>query len=309
MKGQKLKILFLVLVLIFVLTNTALAGFGISPAQIQADRLAPGTHYEENFILSRGQPTEDLIAKVSFDFPNDPEVVNWISVEPDTTISLPKGEQRVPLIVKIDVPNNAEYKDYSGFMRLGVAPTEAVQKQGVAISLGAKVSIDLKVTKIKIIEFKVRNLRIPSSEEGIHFWKIFFPGKINLVMNVENTGNVKAAPLKAEIEIYNLTQKNLLFKGEDKTLSELKPFEKKDVKAGFRHKLKPGQYWSTVRVYSDKDKVAIEDKMILTITEMEISNREWLILGGGILGIFVFILALIFIILKLKKRIKNIFKK
>ncbi len=306
--GKTLGILIIFLFLAFAWTSTVQAGFGISPATIEAPNLGQGTHFEQKFVLSRGQPTEDLVANVSFEFPNTPEAVKWFSVTPATSISLPEGEQRVEMFVKIDVPKDAQYKNYVGFMRVGVGPAETGSPQGVAISLGARIEINLNVTEIKIISFTIRDLRIPASEEGFHWWKIFLPGKINFVMNVENTGNVKAAPLKATIEVYDPQWKNLIYQKEDKSLEELEPFQKKDIAAGFWHKLAPGQYWSIIKVFKDEKEILREEKIFITIEQMTMSTKDWLLLGGAVLGIIILITSAILIYFK-RKEILKFFKK
>lgn len=304
--GKTLKILVIILFLTLAWVNTAQAGFGISPAQIQASNLAPGTHYEKNFNLSRGQPTEDWVANISFEFPDTPEVVKWISVEPKGEIPLPKGEQRVPLVVKIDVPKDAAYRDYNGFMRIGVGPVVEKQTGGVAISLGARIDISLNVTRVQIIDFKVRNPTIPSAEEGFHWWKINLPGKINLKIDVENTGNVKAAPYKVEIDVYDsYLWRSILYHGENESLKKLEPFEKKEITVGFWQKLKPGHYWSIVKVFKNDEEILIEEKLPVTITPMEMSKKDWLVLIGTVLGSLILLIS---IILK-RKILVRFFKK
>ncbi|MFH1648111.1 MAG: hypothetical protein ABIA11_00045 [Patescibacteria group bacterium] len=271
----------------FAWADIAQAGFGISPAQIQAHQLAPGSHYEQRFILSRGQPTEDLVANISFEFPNYLEVLDWITIDPGDKILLPEGQQRVPMYVKIDVPKGAEYKTYLGSMRVGVSASEALQGQGVSISLGAKIDVSLMVTEIQIIEFKIKGFEIPPAEEGFNWWKIKLPGKVELLIDIENAGNVKAAPNRAEIEIYDLDKENLLYKGEDKSLEKIDSFDRKKIVASFKHRLEPGQYWTTFRVFKNEEELLKEDTVILTVTEMEMSTKDWLSLVGMILLIII----------------------
>jgi len=305
---QTLKIWVIVLLSALAWVNIAQAGFGISPSQIKNYRLYPGAYYEKLFILSRGQPTEDLIARISVDFPNDPEVEKWFTIEPETIIPLPKGEQRVAMTVKINVPEDAEYKSYSGYLHVGTAPAEAVEKPGIAVALGARIDVDLTVTKIEIIDYKIRKLDIPYSEEGFHWWRIKLPGKIKFLMTIENIGNVDATPAKVEIEVYDLDWKNLLYQGEDKSLEKVKPFDTKEIAAEFWHELKPGQYIGNFKIFKNEEEILKEGKFALNVTPMEMSRKDWLILGGVILGTLIFIGIIILVILK-RKKIIHFFKK
>jgi hypothetical protein len=218
------RVLFLAIFITLFWATTAGAGFGISPPYVINDRLYPGAHYEQKIVLSRGDPNEDLKAEITIDAP---EIENWFSFVPGKEFLLPKGQQQVAMTVSVDVPKDAKYKNYKGYIYVKTAPVEEEKKAGVAILLGARIDVDLTVTELKIIDFKIRDLRIPNSEEGFYWWKIKLPGKIKFLMNVENIGNTEAAPDKVEIEIYDLSWNNLLYKGEDKSLKKIKPFEKK----------------------------------------------------------------------------------
>jgi hypothetical protein len=273
-------VLAIILVILFS-ANVVFAGFGISPPYVISDRLYPGAHFEQKIVLSRGDPKEDLKAKITIDAP---EIESWFSFEPGKEFLLPKGSQQVVMMVKVDVPRDAEYKNYKGYIYVRTAPAKEEKKAGIAILLGARVDIDLTVTEFKIIDFKIRNLRIPDSEEGFHWWKVELPGKIKFLMNVENIGNVEAAPNRVAIEIYDLTLKNLLYQGENKSLKNLEPFKRKDVVAEFFHRLKPGQYWSMVKVFKDEEGILREEKILLTVTPMEMSRKDWVVVAGIILG-------------------------
>ncbi|MFQ6083622.1 MAG: hypothetical protein ACE5WD_09695 [Candidatus Aminicenantia bacterium] len=272
------------------------AGFGISPSHIQNQLLYPGASFETRIILSRGQPTEDLRAEISIDAP---EVEDWITINPGTEFLLPKGEQRVPMFVNIDIPEDAEYKNYKGYIYVKTVPVEAEKRGGVAIALGARLDLDLTVTEIEIIDFIIRNLRIQSSEEGFHWWKIALPTKIKLLMNVENTGNVEAAPNRVKIEIWDLNWKDLIAESVDSSLAKVKPFEKKEVTAVFPLELGPGDYWTKISVFKDEKEMLREGKLPLKITPFEMSRQDWAIVAA-IIAITVLIIVLLIIIIRRK---------
>ena len=294
------KSVFVLILILFILFNadTVFAGFGVSPPYVIGDRLYPGAHFEQEIVLSRGDPNEDLEAKITV---NSPEVEDWFDFKPGKEFLLPKGQQQVSMIVKVDVPEDADYKNYEGYIYIKTSPVAGEGKPGVSIALGARIDIDLTVTELKIIDFKIRNLRIPDSEEAFHWWKIKLLGKIKFLMNLENIGNIEATPNRVEIEIYDLAWKNLLYQGEDKSLRKIEPFQREDIMAEFKNELKPGQYWGIVKIFKNQEEILREEKILLTIVPMEMSKRDWMIVAGIILGILIIIGIIIFIIWRRKK--------
>src|SRR5271156_6226275 len=86
-------------------------GFGITPPYVTNDQLTQNSHYEQTILLVRGNPTEDLQAKVSI---NVPGADGWISIDRGTQFVLPAGTQQEPMIVSVNVPSNAKLGNYSG---------------------------------------------------------------------------------------------------------------------------------------------------------------------------------------------------
>jgi hypothetical protein len=256
-------IAFLVFCFLLLVANIVQAGFGISPPLVKSDRLIPGSHYEQKILLLRSDPDEDLKAEIAVDAP---EIENWISIEPGKEFILLKGELQVPMFVKVDVPKDAEFKNYKGYIRVRTSSVEAEEKGGVAIALGARIDIDLTVVKEEIFDFLVRQISIPNLEEGLELWRFHFPGKIKVLMLIENKGNVKIAPSKVTLDVYDLTRKNLLQSIEDKTLKKIEPFETKEILAEFSTKLSVGQYYAEIKIFKGEE-ISKEGQTIFTIFE------------------------------------------
>jgi len=280
--------LFLAVVLVLILAwgNSVQAGFGISPPAVKSDRLVPGSYYEQKILLLRSEANEDLKAEVAIDAP---EIEKWITLDPGKEFILPKGELRVPLFVKINVPKDAEFKNYKGYLRIRTSAVEAEGKGGVAIALGVRADIDLTVVKEEIFDFLVRNISIPNLEEGLKFWKFYFPPKIKVVMLIENKGNMKIAPSKVTIDVYDLTRKKLLQSAEDKTLKKIEPFKTEEILAEFSTKLGVGQYYAEIKIFK-REEISKEGATIFTILEKGTLTEEtykifglslwtWLIIG------------------------------
>jgi len=97
--------LFLILVL---LPECAFASFGITPPYVRNTSLTRNTTYEQQILLVRGDPDVPLKALVTVDAP---EIASWIEVVEGTSIPMPRGEQKVPMTVRVRVPSDAEFKD------------------------------------------------------------------------------------------------------------------------------------------------------------------------------------------------------
>jgi hypothetical protein len=190
------------------LAPVAEAGFGITPPYVRNTSLIRNSTYEQQILLVRGDPNTAQKAEVTIDAP---EIQDWITIVEGSNISLPKGEQKVPMTVRVTVPEDAEFKDYTGAIRIRTVPDDGQVAEGaVSISLGARVDIELSVIDKEIKDFRVRKVSIGELNEGHKFWWLFFPGKIRFETMLENIGNVDVSPSQVEIKMYERTGTVLL---------------------------------------------------------------------------------------------------
>lgn len=297
------KILLLLLFLFGLgLGKFALAGFGISPPYIKNDHIIPGSTFEQTITLLRSSAEEDLQAEVLIDAP---EVEPWIKVDKGLKFIMPKGELRVPMKVKVSVPKGADVGRYQGHMNVKVSPVTENNQPGVSVALGARIEIDLTLTNESLSDFIMRLVTIPDLEELTPPWnwkyiKWFFY-RIKVAMNVENTGNTKVAPTKVLLDIYDLTERNLLESTYDKSLSKVDPFSMKEITASFPTNLKAGQYWGKVKVYKG-DQVINTYKLAFTIHPAGALGGKTLGNWPKIIFTALAVLALIFIFLFFRYR-------
>ncbi|MEY2664981.1 MAG: hypothetical protein RLZZ480_86 [Candidatus Parcubacteria bacterium] len=257
---------FLIVLPVFFLTvgvNFAHAGFGITPPYVKNTSLTRNSVYEQQILLVRGDPNEAQIAEVEVDAP---EIASWIQVVQGDRIPLPKGEQKVPMTVKVTVPDDAEFKTYTGSIRIRTVPDSGQVTPGaVSISLGALVDIELTVIDKEIKDFRVRKVSIGELNEGHKFWWLFFPGKVKAEMLIENTGNIDVAPSKVDLRIYERTGTVLLEETKNiGKINKIKPFGTDTVTAEIPTRLPAGSYVAKYRIYND-DEVKQEGDMSLTI--------------------------------------------
>jgi hypothetical protein len=239
------------------------AGFGITPPYVKNTSLVRNSTYEQQILLVRGEPNAAQKAEITIDAP---EIESWITIVEGNEISLPRGEQKVPMTVRVTVPKDAEFKTYEGAIRIRTVPDDGQVAEGaVSISLGALVDIELSVIDKEIKDFRVRKVAVGELNEGHKLAWLFFPGKIRFDMLVENIGNVDVAPSKVDLRIYERTG-NLLVE-ETKNVGrvkKIKPYATETVTAEVPTRLPAGSYIARYRVYNG-DEVKQEGDMSLSI--------------------------------------------
>lgn len=239
------------------------AGFGITPPYVRNSSLTRNAIYEQQILLVRGDPISPQTAEISIDAP---ELEGWLEVVEGSSFELPTGIQKVPMTVRVRVPADAEFKDYTGAIRIRTVPADgAIAKGSVNISLGARVDIDLSVIDKKIEDFRVRKISVADVNEGSKFAWLFFPGKIRFDMLIENTGNVDIAPSEVEFKIYDKTGTTQL---EEVTnigkIDTVTPYDTDTVTAELPTRLPAGGYIARYRIYNG-DELKQEGDLSLNI--------------------------------------------
>ena len=259
-------LVFLLLIPVFFLSvgvPFAEASFGITPPYVKNTSLIRNSTYEQQILLVRGDPNVELVAEVTIDAP---EIANWIQIVEGNRISLPKGEQKVPMTVRVTVPEEAEFKNYTGSIRIRTLPADGQVTPGaVSISLGALVDIDLSVIDKEIEDFRVRKISIGELNAGHKFAWLFFPGKARVEMMIENIGNVEVAPSKVDLRIYERTGTVLLEETKHVgKITKIKPYGTDTVTAEIPTRLPAGSYVARYRIYNGEE-VKQEGDVSLTI--------------------------------------------
>lgn len=255
--------LIIVCLVMIVGIDIAHAGFGITPPYVRNTSLTRNSVYEQQILLVRGDPTSDLRAEITVDAP---EIEEWIEIVEGVDIPLPEGEQKVPMTVRVTVPDDVDYGQYTGKIRIRTLPSaENLQRGAVNISLGAQVDIDLIIIDKEIKDFRVRKISVSDLNEGHKFWWLYFPGKVNFKMAIENVGNVDVAPSKVIFKLYDRTGTVLLEEIENTNrLKKVKPFATDEMIAELPTRLPAGSYIARYAVYND-DNIKQEGELNLTI--------------------------------------------
>lgn len=257
------KLLLFSLLLFFMLGDIAHAGFGITPPYVRNTSLVRNSTYEQQILLVRGNPDVPLVAQVTIDAP---EIQDWIEIVQGNPVPMPKGEQKVPMTVRVKVPSDAEFKNYQGKIRIRTAPDDnQVTSGAVSISLGAQVDIDLTVIDKEIEDFRVRKIDVSDLNEGHKLGWLYFPGKVKFTMLLENTGNVDVAPSKVEFKIYDFSGNVLLEETRDKRRNKkVAPYATDSVTVDIPTRLPAGNYIARFAIYNGEE-VKQEGEVSLSI--------------------------------------------
>ena len=249
---KRLRSLFAVVSLFFVAAQTAHAGFGVTPPYVSNASLTRSSTYEQVIYLVRSDPTTDLKATISIDVPG---INEWFSIAEGMEILLPRGEQKVPMTVKVTVPKDAKYQQYTGNIRIKTGPADdQVAGGAVSISLGAQIDVNLTVIDKKIKDFKVRKIGVSDLNEGHKLAWLYFPGKINFEMLVENIGNVAVAPSDVVFRIYDQSGTVLLEETHKKgKIDTVDPFLTETVYAELPTRLPAGSYLARFEIKNGDD--------------------------------------------------------
>lgn len=269
MKKHFILVLVISLIGIFFGADSILAGFGISPPFIKNNYLTPGSRIEETIYLVRGQPTEGLTAEVTIDAS---EIENWITIEKGLIFPLPKDVQQFPMKVIINVPQDAAYGNYQGYIRVRAVPSESHPGQ-VATLVGARIDIDVTVTEKGYTDFRVKgNPLIPDVEKG---------NPLTMLIMIENIGNTQVRPSKVHLDIYDISHLNLLVSGDINEMNSVLPFETAQVQGQMPIDLELGEYWADITVYKEEESAGFYRIYFKVIPRIEktIETSK----GGGIL--------------------------
>lgn len=255
--------LFLLSLLVFSVCSTAYAGFGITPPYVTNSSLTRNSQYEQTIYLVRSDPTSALKATISIDVPG---VSDWFTIVEGNEFLLPQGEQKVPMTVRVLVPDDADFKQYTGNIRIKTGPADdQVMGGAVSISLGAQIDVDISVIDKEIKDFKIRKIGISDLNAGHKVAWLYFPGKIRFEMLLENLGNVPVAPSDVVFRIYDATGKVLLEETHKKgKIDTVDPFKTETVYAQIPTRLPQGSYIGRFEIMNE-DEVKLSGEVNVSI--------------------------------------------
>jgi hypothetical protein len=256
-------LVFCILTIFLLCIHFVHAGFGVTPPYVSNTSLTRNSIYEQTIFLVRSDPVSDLKATITIDVPG---VNEWFTILEGNEFLLPKGEQKIPMTVHVAVPDDADFKQYKGNIRIKTGmPDGSVTEGAVSISLGAQIDVDVNVIDKEIEDFKIRKIGISDLNEGHKVGWLYFPGKIKFEMLVENIGNVPVAPSDVVFKIYDKTGKALLEEIHKKgNIKKVNPFMTETVFAEIPTKLPAGSYLARFEILN-KDEIKMNGEVNVSI--------------------------------------------
>jgi len=304
--SNKIKIFLLIstVCILLVPIRSALAGFGISPPYVFSDKILPGTRYEQTVTLLRSEANSALRVQVIV---KAPQIADWISIDKGLDFEFPAGETRIPLVVYVDVPKNVPIGKYEGEIDINVSEINAQGISGIELTMGAQINLDIGLTRDIYRDFSIKRVEVADLELPKKPWRLPIFSRIfrrlRLSLNIENIGNSAIAPSKVTVDIYDISQENLLESITAYKLKKIPPFQTKDIAADFPIKIGVGQYWASVRTYKGNDIMSF-DKIVFSISAPSTYKKSDLIPWFFVFGIFVLFWLFLAFVFKI-----NIFQK
>jgi hypothetical protein len=92
------------------------------------------------------------------------------------------------------------------------------------LAFGILVDVDINVVAMKIVDYRVRGVKINDVEETYKIGFINPPGIVNFSVQIENKGNVKSSPSKVMLVIYDSQRTKIIQTIETSQVPKVKPF-------------------------------------------------------------------------------------
>ncbi len=219
----------------FIFSSKAFAGIGVSPASIDNDHAKPGTQFDQIVTVSRSDATSPVDITIETDATS--EIASWISFTPGTSLTLAAGENSKDFTVTIAIPDDAELKAYTGYIRIKTTADSGGDAIGVV--KGARIDVNIDLTDSDYVELVVRRLEIPL---------LYQNEQLSLTMTVENNGNAAASPSKVKIVITDLNDAEVATL-ETTEITSVEPNSTQDITLTFDHTLQPGEYFAQTTAY------------------------------------------------------------
>jgi hypothetical protein len=314
------KIVILLLILIGLAPVQTRAGFGISPPYVRNESLSRGSTYEEKIYIVRNEAESEEDWKMIIT-PDLEGIEDWFSVDQGMEFVIPAGEEKFTIIVKVDVPKKAKYDHYTGALRIkGAVDKPFDQEGGISLAIGGRIDVDITVSDVQIVDFKVRGIKMYDMETAHDAWWGHVQGVIKLGITLENIGNVKVSPSKVELDIYDYTTGELLEQVVNyNKIAKVDSFNQEDIMSKFKTDLPAGSYRAEFRIYNGEEVVRSGDSTLSVLPYGTLPRKSmpvwaWVLIVLGIIiilgvPIFIFRKKLLELVKKILESIKKLIRK
>ncbi|MBU0723079.1 MAG: hypothetical protein ABIG69_14290 [Bacteroidota bacterium] len=246
-------------ILVFMCPSAVIAGVGISPSDIVAGYLLPGSNFSKTFTVSRGDPVEDM--RIDIEVTEGDEIKGWTTFTPGSGFIAPKGEQQSPFVVNINAPSGVKLGDYNGVITIKSIPISKEKASDVSTISSAAIRVKLTVIDKEISQYEILSIQVPKIKKG---------DPISAVLKLKNEGNTPAKPAEIHMDVISLFSKDVLESHVISEIGSVKPFLTDgigEILIQSPTKLDIGQYWIDVTAYGEKKEILKNEKVMLEIEE------------------------------------------
>lgn len=275
---------------VLLFSTTAQAGIGISPGDIESKNLKPGSEYTTTIYISRSDADAKGSIDVEIDFEN-PEVNNWIRFDQGLTFDLPSGRSNYPVNMTFSPPATADLGEYKGSIRFTLTE-ENSNPNGDAIDIkkGARLDAVFALTNEDFTELNIRNIELAEMEST--------DGNYNLLLNVENLGNIATAPSRIDISVLNLNDEEVSTVEITSNIPSVGANSTEEITVPFQVNVQPGQYFFNVQAYLNssllrEEKLAFVLLGDVPVTEVEETTEEVVTSTGNDVPTWVYIILVV----------------
>jgi hypothetical protein len=232
----------------------AVFGFGITPVEINVENIKPGGRYETEIFVTRpvAEANEELKVILELDLAG---IESWFKFSPGSEFTFPTGKNTTSFKVTIDVPANADLRNYKGTI-LAKGESGKMASEGVTMVKAAVLGVNVIASDKDVYNLEVLTMDAPEVNSG---------DPVRLLLNIKNSGNVAVAPDKVTLEVMDLFEEPIESLSTT-SLEKIDAFSTKEIWAEFNSDLEKGQYRIDAAVFFMDEKIA-EKRMVLTVNE------------------------------------------
>lgn len=248
-------------IVLFVPSHALAAAFGISPPWIVNENLRPGDNLVYAINLSSNGLAEDMTIDTRFE--GDPKIAQWLTVMNKAELVMKEGKSTVPMLIGVNIPEDAKIGRYTGNLRVNTVSTTGNQAN-VAVLLGGNIDINLNIIDYDVTDYWIQSIVTEPITEG---------QDIDLRIRVKNIGNTNVDSImttasivdfKTGAELVNTSAEKLSIVVYPQVIAE--PIL--TIKAP---QLTAGNYWLNVESFKDNESI-YKSRIYLTVVPSSVNN-------------------------------------
>ena len=241
--------------------GTLAAAFGISPPWVTNENLKAGANFVYVIDMSTNDPSETMTVKTRLS--GDPEVLEWLKVRNADSLTMPAGEEHVPMYIDLKVPKDAKTGKYTGDIMVTVIP-QTTPTENVSIYLGGHISVKLEVVNYDVTDFTVKSASIEPITEGQN---------LSMTMQIKNLGNTVLSNVNTSVEVTDYTTGIKMATVTADMLSQpIQPQTVGNIEMSYPMTgLEAGKYWVNITA-TKSGKQVYQNRLYLAVSKPDISN-------------------------------------